>query len=446
MPDGSKVNVLLIGGGAREHALAWKLRQSPRLGELFTANPENPGISALAKPADVLLDPKNPMRLQNFCIANRIGLAVIGPEEPLAAGLADVLLGESSMSAGGAGGLKGFVQAVFGPSQAAAQLESDKVFAKDLMRSASVPTADARAFTDFEAARAYLESRESPQVIKASGLAKGKGVFVPANLAEAIGALETIMRKRAFGDAGAKVLIEERLKGREVSVFALVDGRTIFMLEPCQDHKRLGDGATGPNTGGMGSLCPSPALDDRLMARIQRDVIVPTIDTLKRDGIEFRGVLYAGIMLTHAGPKVLEFNVRFGDPECQTLMARLQGDLVEIMLATSRRELDTVDLSFTPGASVCIVLAADGYPDKPRAGSVITGIEAAQEIESVQVFIGGAKRDAQGQLVTSGGRVLSVTATGADATEARARAYRAAEHIQFAGKTYRTDIGTDVVG
>lgn len=446
MSDGSKVNVLLIGGGAREHALAWKLRQSPRLGELFTANPENPGISALAKPADVLLDPKNPLRLQNFCIQNRIGLAVIGPEEPLAAGLADVLLGESSMSPGSAGGLKGCVQAVFGPSQAAAQLESDKVFAKDLMRAASVPTADSRSFTDFEAARAYLESRESPQVIKAAGLAKGKGVFVPANLAEAVGALETIMRKRAFGDAGAKVLIEERLKGREVSVFALVDGRTIFMLEPCQDHKRLSDGATGPNTGGMGSLCPSPALDDRLMARIQRDVIVPTIDTLKRDGVEFRGVLYAGIMLTPAGPKVLEFNVRFGDPECQTLMARLRGDLLDIMLATSRRELDRVDLSFSPGAAVCIVLAAEGYPDKPRAGSVITGIEAAGEVEGVQVFIGGATRDAQGRLVTSGGRVLSVTATGADVHEARARAYRAAERIQFAGKTFRTDIGTDVVG
>ncbi len=446
MPDPSKINVLLIGSGAREHAIAWKLRQSPRLGQLFTANPENPGISALAAPADVLLDPKNTMRLQNFCLANRVQLAVIGPEEPLAAGLSDALLGEQSMAGKSSGGLKGCVQAVFGPSQAAAQLESDKAFSKELMRSSLIPTADARTFTDFGAAKAYLESRESAQVIKAAGLAKGKGVFVPASLPEAIAALEQIMVKKAFGAAGDKVVIEERLKGREVSVFALVDGKNIFMLDACQDHKRLGDGATGPNTGGMGSLCPSPALDERLLAKIERDVVVPTIDALRRDGIEYRGVLYVGLMLTPAGPKVLEYNVRFGDPECQVLMSRLQGDLVEIMLATGSRGLDKVDLSFRPGAAVCVVLAAQGYPDNPRTGQVITGIDEARQVEGVEVFMGGVRRDAEGRLVTAGGRVLSVTAVGADVNEARKRAYAAADRIQFEGKVLRRDIGTDVVG
>lgn len=448
MSDTSKVNVLLIGSGAREHALAWKLRQSPRLGELYTSSPEHPGLAALCKPADVLLDPKNPLRLQNFCIAQRIGLAVIGPEEPMAAGLSDVLLGEDSMAVEkkSAGGLRGCVRAVFAPSKAAAQLESDKAFAKDFMRAGSVPTAEARTFTNFEAAKSYLESRESAQVIKAAGLAKGKGVFVPANLAEAVDALQKIMVQRVFGSAGDKVVIEERLKGREVSVFALVDGKNIYMLEPCQDHKRLGEGATGPNTGGMGSLCPSNAIDDRLMARLQRDVIVPTIDTLRREGIEYRGVLYAGIMLTPGGPKVLEFNVRFGDPECQTLMARLQGDLLDIMLATSEKRLDKVDLSFAPGASVCVVLAAQGYPDAPRGGAEIRGIDLAEKVDGVQVFLGGAARDAGGRLITSGGRVASVTAVGATVQEARERAYRAADLVQFEGKVMRRDIGTDVVG
>lgn len=442
----SKTNVLLVGAGAREHAIAWKLRQSPRLGELYTAHPDHPGLAQYCKPADVLLDPTNPLRMQNFCMNNRIGLVVIGPEEPLAAGLANMLLGEPALGRPAAGGLKGCVQAVFGPNQDAAQLESDKAFSKELMRSAAIPTADARIFTDYAAAKNYLESRDQPPVIKASGLAKGKGVFVPSTIAEADEALQQIMIKKAFGKAGDKVVIEERLKGREVSVFALVDGRNIFMLDACQDHKRLGDGATGPNTGGMGSLCPSRALDDRQMDRIQREVIVPTIDALRRDGIEYRGVLYVGLMMTPAGPKVLEFNCRFGDPECQVLMARLEGDLVDIMLATSEKRLDKVDLSFKPGASVCVVLASEGYPEKPRIGVPITGLEAAAKVEGVQVFQGGTAFDKAGNIVTAGGRVLSVTAIGADVNEARARAYRAAELIKFAGKTYRTDIGTDVVG
>lgn len=435
------VNVLLVGSGGREHALAWRLRKSPRLGRLF-ADTTNPGLASLAEHADVPIDPRESVRLRNWCTTNRIGLVVIGPEEPLAAGIADVL-SEGSKSGGGLGAA---VPAVFGPSRAGAMLEADKAFAKQLMRSAAIPTAEARTFTDPEAAKAFLESRDQPYVIKASGLAKGKGVFVPDSLSEALSALDRIMVKKEFGAAGATVVIEERLKGREVSIFALCDGRTIYVLDSCQDHKRLGDGATGPNTGGMGALCPTRAVDERLMDRIQREVLVPTVDALKREGIDYRGVIYAGLMLTPGGPKVLEYNCRFGDPECQVLMRCMESDLLETMLATADRNLDEAEIRWTEGVSVCVVLAAAGYPDKPRSGDVIEGLDDAATVEGVEVFHAGTRRDAQGRIVTAGGRVLSVTAVGGTLDEARARAYRAAEMIRFDGKQYRTDIGTDVVG
>lgn len=438
-----KINVLLVGGGGREHALAWRLSESARLGELWVTNPENPGLAALGRAVDVPVEYERPFRLQLFCEKNNIGLVVIGPEAPLAVGLADALA-----AAPGEAAPKGGERArvVFGPGREAARLEADKAWAKSLMRAAAVPMAEGRAFTEAEAAKEYLRSRESAQVVKASGLAAGKGVFVPDSVDEACDAVDRIMVKREFGDAGATVVIEERLRGREASVLALVDGRTIYTLEPCQDHKRLGDNDTGPNTGGMGVYCPGGITDERMLDRVEREIIVPVVDVLRREGMDFRGVLFAGLMLTHAGPKALEFNVRFGDPECQALMARWGGaaaggaDLLDVLYATGSRRLDEVDLRWAPAASCVVVLASRGYPEKPEKGKIIEGIEEAEAMEGVKVLHAGTRRDEEGRIVTAGGRVLNVVGTGDSVEEARARAYRACEVIRFAGKTMRTDI------
>ncbi|MBA4028407.1 MAG: phosphoribosylamine--glycine ligase [Planctomyces sp.] len=463
-PTAGTHNVLLFGSGAREHAIAWKLRQSPLLGALFTDAPAHPGLGALAGPAAIPWSRKDHYELSKFAAAERIGLAVIGPEEPLADGLTDVLLGTDSMGDAGlagvvlgggrrpgstSGGLAP-VPYVFGPTRAAARLESDKVFSKQLMRDALVPTAEGRSFSEASAAVSYLESRTEPMVIKAAGLCKGKGVFLPDTLDQARAVVHRLMTERALGPAGATVVIEERLRGREVSVFAVTDGRTLVVLDPCQDHKRLLDGARGPNTGGMGALCPTPAIDERSLARVEREVLVPTIDALRRQGIEYRGVLYAGLMLTHAGPKALEFNVRFGDPECQALLVRMRGDLLHMMLAASGAlgpgALERADLSTEPGAAVCLVMAAPGYPDAPRTGVPIAGIDRAEAVPGVRVFVAAARRDESGTLRSTGGRVLSITAVGADRHEARQRAYQAAKAIDFPGALLRTDIGTDIAG
>ncbi|MBX3359033.1 MAG: phosphoribosylamine--glycine ligase [Phycisphaeraceae bacterium] len=430
-----RVNVLLVGGGGREHAIAWKLRQSGRLGQLWLTHPENPGLAELGRAADVPIEYDRPFRLQRFCEKERVGLVIIGPEAPLAAGLADAL------AAGTGSGDAAPV--VFGPGKQAAMLESDKAWAKQLFRAAAIPTAEGRVFSDADAAKEYIRSRESPQVVKAAGLAQGKGVIVPDTADDAVAAIDRIMVRREFGDAGAKVVIEERLRGREASVLALVDGRTIYLLEACQDHKRLGDGDTGPNTGGMGAFCPGGVTDDKVIERVYREILVPTIDTLKRDGIDFRGVLYAGIMLTPAGPKVLEFNTRFGDPECQVLMTRMRADLVDVCLATATRKLDNVSIDWQPAASCCVVLASHGYPDRPRTGVPVEGLADAAEVEGVTVFHSGTRRDEAGRIVTAGGRVLSVTAVGESMEQARQRAYRACDLIRFEGKTYRKDIGAD---
>jgi phosphoribosylamine---glycine ligase len=472
MSASAKLNVLLIGGGGREHALAWRLSQSPRLGSLSISHPQNPGLAALGKPVDVPVAIREIYRLEQFCEKHNIGLVVIGPEEPLAEGFADKLRKPGRL--------------VFGPGAEGARLEADKAWAKDLMRAAAVPTAEAVVFTDAEGARNYVETRAEDDdavknvllaagkyrdpadrralidqkrrtdravaaayakkradlpVIKAAGLAKGKGVIVPATLAEAVDALDRIMVQRVFGAAGDRAVIEERLEGTEVSVLALVDGRSIYVLETCQDHKRLQDGDAGPNTGGMGAFCPSGTIDDTMMSRIQEQILVPTVDALKREGIDYRGVLYAGLMLTPAGPKVLEFNCRFGDPECQALMARLESDLLELILATCEGRLSEMDVAWKPGASCCVVMAAPGYPDEPRAGLPITGVDDAARLPGVTVFHAGTKRDTAGKLVTAGGRVLSVTGTGEDLPAARERAYAACDMIQFEGKQVRRDIG-----
>ena len=434
------VNVLLVGGGGREHSLAWKMSQSPRLGKLWITNPENPGLRALGTPVDVPVDIRQIYRLQFFCEKNNIGLVVIGPEEPLAAGMADALISPT--------------RAVFGPLAAAARLEADKAWCKQLLRGASVPMGEGRSFSDYEQAKAYVETREDPPVIKASGLCKGKGVIVPATLAEALSALDRIMNKLEFGEAGRTVVVEERLEGPEVSIMALVDGRSIYVLEPCQDHKRLGDNDTGPNTGGMGAYCPGGlvwGVDDAVIDLIQSEVLVPTLDALRREGIDFRGVLYAGLMLTPAGPKVLEFNCRFGDPECQAMMMRMDCDLIEVMLATARsgeKRLEDMEIRWSPAASCSVVLAAKGYPEKPKKGTPITGVEAASAIPGVQVFHAATRidhtlgADAPSKLVTDGGRVLTVCAAAETIAEARAVAYRAAALIQFEGKQMRTDIAS----
>lgn len=487
----NKINVLLVGSGGREHALAWKMRQSARLGDLWLAGATAPGLLGFGHTVDVPFDAGNPFQIQRFCERRHIGLVVIGPEDPLAAGLADALRTPE--------------RAVFGPGKDGARLEADKAWARDLLRAASVPMADGRAFKDSVRAKRFLleRSRRSfrsdmtpdfylapgvsqaiaderfwhdlegrlfreghpsesasanreaferafsealasicpDQVIKASGLAKGKGVIVPDSLAQAIDAVDSMLVKRQFGAAGETIVIEERLEGVEASILALVDARTIYVLEPCQDHKRLLEGDRGPNTGGMGAFCPTQVVDDALMARIEREILVPTVDALRREGIDYRGVLYAGLMLTHAGPKVLEYNVRFGDPECQPLMARLKGDLVEILWRTATGSLDEAEIAWDPRTACCVVLASGGYPGKHRSGDEITGIEEAQAIDDVLVFQAGVSTDRTGKLVTSGGRVLGVTALAADLAAARDLANQASERIHFEGKQLRRDIG-----
>jgi len=419
-------NVLLIGGGGREHALAQAIARSPRLDTLWVTHDSNPGLAALGRPVDVPIDIREVYRLRQFCDHHHISLVVIGPEDPLALGFTDALASDDRL--------------VFGPNKSGARLEADKSWAKQLMRSASIPTAESRTFDDPEAAEAYLHSRKEPPVVKAAGLARGKGVFVCENTAEALDAINQIMRAKVFGDAGSRVVIEERLTGPEASLLALVDGRNILVLPPCQDHKRLLDDDRGPNTGGMGAFCPASTIDDEMMSRIEREIIVPTVDALRREGIEYRGVLYAGLMLTPAGPKVLEFNVRFGDPECQPLMARLESDAIDLLEATAAGTLDQVDVRWSSQSAVCLVLASEGYPDKPRTGVEIEGIEQAESLLDVHVLHAGTRRDGQGRIITAGGRVLNIVALGNDVAEARDRAYLAASKISFPGMQFRTDI------
>ncbi len=449
-----KVNVLLIGGGGREHAIAQKLAESRRLGDLWITHPENAGLAALGRAVDVPVAIREIYRLEQFCDKNKVGLVVIGPEEPLCEGYADKLIAPGRL--------------VFGPSAEASKLEGDKAWSKQLMRSASIPTADARIFTDHRAAKDYLASRESPPaldgrsqgmlakskdshaesppVIKAAGLAKGKGVIVPRTFKEAYVALDRMMVKREFGDAGARVVIEERLEGSEVSVLAVVDGGNILILPACRDHKRLLDRDQGPNTGGMGAYCPADNLDEETLRHVEREILVPTIDALRRDGIAYRGVLYAGIMLTPAGPKVLEFNCRFGDPECQPLMARLKSDLIDLLIGACTGTLDKVEVEWDERAACCVVMASRGYPDTPTKGAVIEGIEAASKLKDVHVALAGATRDREGRVVTSGGRVLSVTGLGSTLAEAREKAYAGCAKISFEGSQMRTDIGAVAAG
>ncbi|MEE9210752.1 MAG: phosphoribosylamine--glycine ligase, partial [Kiloniellales bacterium] len=376
-PD--RTNVLLIGGGGREHAIAHSLSRSPRLGDLWLTDPANAGLGRLGRRISQPVDLSNVFMMQRWCDRNEIDLVVVGPEAPLAEGITDALTSDR--------------RRVFGPSKAAAQIESNKAFAKKLMRHAAIPTADARIFDQPERARAYIDAHDEPCVVKAAGLAGGKGAIVCDTPAEALEAIQRLLVSRDFGDAGATILIEEKLIGQEVSVLALVDGRSIWLLDPCQDHKQLGEADTGPNTGGMGAYCPTPLLDASALDAVQRQIIVPAVDALRREGIEYRGVLYAGLMLTPAGPKVLEFNCRFGDPECQALLMRLEGDLLEILWAASTGALDDITIRFDSRTACCVVMCSEGYPGACEKVRVITGIEAAEalgcDLEEVRVFHAG---------------------------------------------------------
>jgi len=427
------VNVLLLGTGGREHALAWRLKKSRRLGTLWVEPGANAGILEIGRACPEPID--DTFRISRWCERENISLIVIGPEVPLAADYATKLADPPR-------------RFVFGPTKAGAQLEWDKAFAKQVMRAASVPTGDSRTFTDAEQALAYVATRIDGCVVKATGLCAGKGVVVCKTIDEARRAVEDCLVRKVFGDAGSTILIEELLNGPEVSVLALCDGQSFWMLDPAQDHKRVGEGDTGPNTGGMGAFSPTPKATPELLRIVERDVLVPTIDALKRMDIPFRGVLYAGMMITPAGPKVLEFNTRFGDPETQPIMARLKGDLVELCWATATGQLGEAELSFDPRAACCVVVCAKGYPGNYTKGLEITGLEEAKAVdhapdEEIVIFHAGTTRK-NGRLVTNGGRVLGVTALAKTSARASELATKAAACIKFEGAFFRRDIGANL--
>ncbi|PSJ45089.1 phosphoribosylamine--glycine ligase [Zobellella taiwanensis] len=417
------MKVLVIGGGGREHALAWKAAQSPKVSQVFVA-PGNAGTELEPSLTNVAISATDIKDLLAFALQEQIGLTIVGPEAPLVAGVVDAFEAE---------GL-----AIFGPSAAAAQLEGSKAFTKDFLARHRIPTADYRNFTQVEPALEYLRETGAPIVVKADGLAAGKGVIVAMTLEEAEAAVRDMLAGNAFGDAGSRVVIEEFLDGEEASFIVMVDGEHVLPMATSQDHKRVGDGDTGPNTGGMGAYSPAPVVTPEIHDRIMAQVIMPTVRGMAEEGHVYKGFLYAGLMIDQSGqPKVIEFNCRFGDPETQPIMLRLQSDLVELCLAGCRGELDQVTAEFDPRASVGVVLAAGGYPGHYRQGDVITGIPA--ETESTKVFHAGTKFK-DGELVTSGGRVLCATALGHTVTEAQANAYGVTRQIEWDGVFYRNDI------
>jgi len=418
------MKVLVIGQGGREHALAWKLKQSPKVTEVLCA-PGNAGTAEDVR--NVAVASTDIPGLVKLAKAEKVDLTVVGPEAPLVEGVVDAFQ---------AAGLT-----VFGPTKAAAQLEGSKIFCKDILRKANVPTAEAWAFTELDQAYQFLEEREdSPYVVKADGLAAGKGVVICANREEARSAIKLMMRKREFGAAGDRILIEECLVGEEVSILAIVDGRTIIPLEPAQDHKRAYDNDEGPNTGGMGAYTPASFATPELMATVIEKILIPTVHTMKKQGCEFSGILYAGIMLTSAGPKVLEYNVRMGDPETQPVLMRLKSDLFEILYAAAQGRLkEFEEIEWDPRTAVSVVMSAEGYPYKYTNGKVIRGLDAAAKLPDVKVFHAGTDRLGN-DVVTNGGRVLGVTALGDDVADAKRKAYEAVKCIRWDGAWCRKDI------
>ena len=426
----SETNVLVVGSGGREHTLAWKLAQSEQVATVFVA-PGNGGTAGTGAIRGTIRNlahgEKDVAELIAFAQANEVGLAVIGPEAPLADGMVDAFQ---------AAGLR-----CFGPSRAAAQLEASKAFAKAFMNRHDVPTARCRVFTGFEEACEHLREVDYDVVIKASGLAAGKGVLLPEGYDQAERALRQIMVERAFGTAGEEVLVEERLYGQEASVLAFTDGLRLSLLPPSQDHKRVHEGDQGPNTGGMGAYAPAPIVTEALQQEVVDTVLLPTIDGMREEGTPYVGLLYAGIMITADGPRVLEFNCRFGDPETQVVLPLLDGDLFEIMVACAEGRLTEDAVRWHAGSAATVVAASAGYPGKYPKGLAIHGAGEADARDGVHVFHAGTRRDDDGGLVTSGGRVLAVTGLGADLPQALERAYGAIQDIHFEGRHFRRDIG-----
>ena len=418
------MKVLIVGGGGREHAIAWKVAKSPKVEKLYCA-PGNAGIAEVAECVNIGVMEFD--KLTAFARENQIDLTIIGPDDPLAAGAVDAFE---------AAGLR-----VFGPRKNAAILEASKAFSKDLMKKYGIPTAAYETFTSPEAALAYLETAKMPIVLKADGLALGKGVLICKDLEEAKEGVKTLMLDKQFGSAGDEIVIEEFMTGREVSVLSFVDGKNIKIMTSAQDHKRAKDGDQGLNTGGMGTFSPSPFYTAEVDVFCKEHIYQKTVDAMRAEGREFQGIIFFGLMLTADGPKVLEYNARFGDPETQVVLPRMKNDIVDLFEACIDGTLDQIDLQFEDNAAVCVVLASDGYPEHYEKGFPIHGLEHFKDADGYYVFHAGSKFDADGQIVTNGGRVLGVTATGKTLKEARTNAYKATEFITFDNKYMRHDIG-----
>lgn len=419
------MNVLIIGSGGREHALAWKVAQDPRIEKVFVA-PGNAGTAVEAKCENVAIDVLAIEQLADFAAEN-VQLTIVGPEAPLVKGVVDLFRSRDLD--------------IFGPTAAAAQLEGSKAFTKDFLARQKIPTADYQNFTEVEPALAYLREKGAPIVVKADGLAAGKGVIVAMTLEEAEEAVRDMLSGNAFGDAGARVVIEEFLDGEEASFIVMVDGENVLPMATSQDHKRVGDADTGPNTGGMGAYSPAPVVTADVHQRVMEEIIYPTVRGMAAEGNVYTGFLYAGLMIDKSGaPKVIEFNCRFGDPETQPVMLRLQSSLVLLVEAALAKALDKIEAQWDPRPTVGVVLAAGGYPNDYAKGDVIEGLEAAAELEG-KVFHAGTTLNKEGQIVTNGGRVLCATAIGASVSEAQQQAYRLAEKIRWNGLFYRHDIG-----
>ena len=417
------MKVLVIGGG-REHAICWKLSKSPKVDELYCA-PGNAGIAEVAKCVDIgVMDFE---KMADFAKKEAFDLIVVGPDDPLAGGIVDVLEEK---------GLR-----VFGPRKNAAILEGSKAFSKDLMKKYGIPTAAYETFDTPEAALKYLETAPVPIVLKADGLALGKGVLICNTREEAKEGVKTLMLDKQFGHAGDRIVVEQFMTGREVSVLSFVDGKTIKIMTSAQDHKRAKDGDQGLNTGGMGTFSPSPFYTPEVDEFCKKHIYQATVDAMKAEGREFKGIIFFGLMLTADGPKVLEYNARFGDPETQVVLPRMKNDIVDVFEACVDGTLDQIDLQFEDNAAVCVVLASDGYPEHYEKGKKITGLENFKDKDGYYVFHAGSKFDAEGNILTNGGRVLGVTATGKDLKEARANAYKATEWVNFENKYMRHDIG-----
>ena len=417
------MKVLVIGGGGREHALAWKIHQSPKVTQVYCA-PGNPGTIDIAENMDIAADDLE--NLLKFALDNKIDLTVVGPEQPLVMGICD-LFRENGLR-------------IFGPSSKAAQIEGSKAFCKDLMNKYRIPTAEFQTLHSPEDEVGILEKFKGRIVVKASGLAAGKGVLICKDSEEAKNAIKSIMVDKTFGDSGDEVVIEEFLEGQEVSVLAFTDGKTVIPLQSAQDHKAAYDGDQGPNTGGMGAYSPAPVLTDVLLEKVLNEILLPTVHAMEKEKCPYQGILYAGLMITDAGIKVLEFNARFGDPETQPLMMRMQSDIVPLFEACIEGNLQDQSVTWKSQSSVCVVMASEGYPGSYPKGKPISGLPDASALQDVKVFHSGTKND-DGKIVTNGGRVLGVTAMGDDIKSAIQLAYDAVEKISWVGAHFRKDIG-----